>query len=51
MCWEPLAEWGPLDTDFGDLSPPPNLGLKKGRQPQKNIKRWKTTTKKKWKTP
>ena len=23
MCWEPLAEWGPLDSDFGDLSPPP----------------------------
>jgi hypothetical protein len=20
MCWEPLAEWGPLDSDFGDLS-------------------------------
>ena len=24
MWWEPLAEWGPLDSDFGDLSPPPN---------------------------
>ena len=23
MCWEPLAEWGPLDSDFGGLSPPP----------------------------
>jgi hypothetical protein len=23
MCWEPLAEWAPLDSDFGDLSPPP----------------------------
>ena len=23
MCWEPLAEWGPLDSDFGDLSPLP----------------------------
>ena len=23
MCWEPLAKWGPLDSDFGDLSPPP----------------------------
>ena len=22
MWWEPLAEWGPLDSDFGDLSPP-----------------------------
>ena len=26
MCWEPLAEWGPLDSDFGDLSPPPTSG-------------------------
>ena len=23
MPWEPLAKWGPLDSDFGDLSPPP----------------------------
>ena len=27
MCWEPLAEWGPLDSDFGDLSPPPTKVL------------------------
>jgi hypothetical protein len=27
MCWEPLDEWGPLDSDFGDLSPPPIPGL------------------------
>jgi hypothetical protein len=23
MWWEPLAEWGLLDSDFGDLSHPP----------------------------
>ena len=22
MHWEPLAEWGPLDSDFDELSPP-----------------------------
>ena len=22
MPWEPLAEWGPLDSDFDELSPP-----------------------------
>jgi hypothetical protein len=22
MCWEPLAEWGPLDSDFVDISTP-----------------------------
>ena len=26
MCWEPLAKWGPLHSDFGDLSPPPTQG-------------------------
>ena len=24
MPWEPLAEWGPLDSDFDELSPPSN---------------------------
>ena len=23
MPWEPLAEWGPLDSDIDELSPPP----------------------------
>ena len=22
MPWEPLADWGPLDSDFDELSPP-----------------------------
>ena len=24
MPWEPLAGWGPLDSDFDELSPPSN---------------------------
>ena len=24
MPWEPLAGWGPLDSDFDELSPPPS---------------------------
>ena len=27
MPWEPLAEWGPLDSDFDELSPPSIYGL------------------------
>ncbi len=27
MPWEPLAEWGPLDSDFDELSPPSNKSL------------------------
>ena len=30
MWWEPLPEWGPLDSDFGDLSPPPLMVGGKG---------------------
>ena len=26
MPWEPLAEWGPLDSDFDELSPPLSMG-------------------------
>ena len=29
MPWDPLAEWGPLDSDFDELSPPSNLLARK----------------------